>query len=147
MRETVYTYPSYTCSAAKFKFLVFSENQLTIYLLYIEVLSKSVEMLKMTNKFFCKIALASLVISSVSTVYAASTNPDDMTCKEFLVTPPPAQAPIALWFSVDKNINSNGGSFTKEKVIAEVLPVYVEKCTKNPEKKVSSFTEEMKKLF
>jgi acid stress chaperone HdeB len=118
-----------------------------IYLLYAEVLSKSMEMLKMTHKVFCKMALASLILSSVSGVYAASTNTDDMTCKEFLVTPPPAQAPVLLWVSVDENINSNGGSFTKEKVKAEVLPEFVKLCQKNPEKKVSGFSEELKKLF
>jgi acid stress chaperone HdeB len=111
------------------------------------VLSKSVEKLKMTYKVLCKLALASLMLSSVSGVYAASATPDDMTCKEFLVTPPLTQATIALWYSVDENINSNGGSFTKEKLKAEILPEYVKRCTKNPEKKVSSFAEEMKKLF
>jgi len=99
----------------------------------------------MTHKIFCKMALASLVLSTVSAVYAAPA-PEDITCKEFLAAPS-AQAPVALWLSVDKNINSNGGSFTKEKLTAEVLPVYIEKCTKNPEKKVSSFSEEIKKLF
>ncbi|TPG74582.1 HdeA/HdeB family chaperone [Pseudomonas arsenicoxydans] len=101
----------------------------------------------MTHKFFCKMALASVMLASVSGVYAASANPDDMTCKEFLVTPPLSQATIALWYSVDENINSNGGSFTKEKLKTEILPEYVKRCKKNPEKKASSFTEEIKKLF
>jgi acid stress chaperone HdeB len=114
---------------------------------YTEVLFKFVEMLDMTHKVFCNMALASLMLSSVSGVYAATTNADDMTCKEFLVTPPSAQAPVVLWVSVDENINSNGGSFTKEKVKAEVLPEFVKLCKKNPDKKVSGFTEELKKLF
>ncbi|KJZ39239.1 MULTISPECIES: HdeA/HdeB family chaperone [Pseudomonas] len=101
----------------------------------------------MTYKVFCNVALASLILSAVSGVYAASTDTNDMTCKEFLVTPPSAQAPVVLWVSVDENINSNGGSFTKEKVKAQVLPEFVKLCKKNPEKKVSGFTEELKKLF
>ena len=101
----------------------------------------------MTRKVFCTLALASLVLSSVSGAYAASANTDDMTCKEFLVTPPPAQAPVVLWVSVNENINSSGGSFTKEKVKAEVLPEFVKLCQKNSEKKVSGFTVELKNLF
>jgi acid stress chaperone HdeB len=101
----------------------------------------------MAHKVLCKMALASLILSSVSVVYAASTTADNMTCQEFLDVTPSAQSPVLLWVTTDDTINSNGGSFKKTTVDATVLPQVVELCKKNPEKKVSSFKQEIKNLF
>lgn len=103
----------------------------------------------MTYKVFCNMALAGLMFSSVSGVYAAAspTTPDNMTCQDFLDMTPSASSPVLLWVVTDDTVNSNGGSFDKTTVDATVLPQVVKLCKANPTKKVTSLKQEILGFF
>lgn len=51
----------------------------------------------MVYKSLSSIAIATLLVTTMAPVFASSTTPKDMTCKEFLDLNPKSMTPVAFW--------------------------------------------------
>lgn len=97
----------------------------------------------MSYKLTRNALLIGLSFSAASCAFAETT-PDSMTCKEFVDLNPKAASPVVYWVASEDIINKQGDSFDIEKVDTYVTPQVFALCKESPQRKVSSFKQEIK---
>lgn len=92
----------------------------------------------MPYKSLSNIAIATLLLSTMSPIFASSTTPTEMTCKEFLDLNPKSMTPVAFWILNEDTQYKKGDNVDFQEVDTVYTPKVIDICKKSPDKKVSA---------
>lgn len=91
----------------------------------------------MISKSLSGIAIATLFATTVTPVFASSTTPKDMTCKEFLDLNPKSMTPVAFWILNEDAEYKKGDNVDFQEIDTIYTPKVIDICKKSPDKKMS----------
>ncbi|CFR05429.1 acid-resistance protein [Yersinia kristensenii] len=92
----------------------------------------------MFYKSLPNIAIATLLLTTMTPVFASSTTPTEMTCKEFLDLNPKSMTPVAFWILNEDTQYKKGDNVDFQEVDTVYTPKVIDICKKSPDKKVSA---------
>lgn len=92
----------------------------------------------MFYKSLPNIAIATLLLTTMIPVFASSTTPTEMTCKEFLDLNPKSMTPVAFWILNEDTQYKKGDNVDFQEVDTVYTPKVIDICKKSPDKKVSA---------
>lgn len=91
----------------------------------------------MSSTSLSSIAIATLLIATMTPVFASSTTPKDMTCKEFLDLNPKSMTPVAFWILNEDTQYKKGDNVDFQEIDTVYIPKVIDICKKSPDKKLS----------
>lgn len=91
----------------------------------------------MLSKSLGHISIAVLLFTTTPPLFASSTTPAEMTCKEFLDLNPKSMTPVAFWILNQDTQYKKGDNVDFQEVDTIYTPKIIDICKKSPEKKVS----------
>lgn len=89
----------------------------------------------MVYKSLSSIAIATLLVTTMAPVFASSTTPKDMTCKEFLDLNPKSMTPVAFWILNEDTQYKKGDNVDFQEVDTVYTPKVIDICKNHPIKK------------
>ncbi|MFL4555998.1 acid-activated periplasmic chaperone HdeB [Yersinia kristensenii] len=92
----------------------------------------------MFYKSLPNIAITTLLLTTIIPVFASSTTPTEMTCKEFLDLNPKSMTPVAFWILNEDTQYKKGDNIDFQEVDTVYTPKVIDICKKSPDKKVST---------
>ncbi|CNI33844.1 acid-resistance protein [Yersinia thracica] len=92
----------------------------------------------MSYKLLPNITIATLLLTTMTPVFASSTTPTEMTCKEFLDLNPKSMTPVAFWILNEDTQYKKGDNVDFQEVDTVYTPKVIDICKKWPDKKVSA---------
>ncbi|CNK52251.1 acid-activated periplasmic chaperone HdeB [Yersinia kristensenii] len=92
----------------------------------------------MFYKSLPNLAIATLLLTTMTPVFASSTTPTEMTCKEFLDLNPKSMTPVAFWILNEDTQYKKGDNVDFQEVDTVYTPKVIDICKKSPDKKVSA---------
>lgn len=84
----------------------------------------------MLYKSLPNIAIVAFLLTTVTTAFASSTTPSDMTCKEFLDLNPKSMTPVAFWVLNEDTQYKKGDSVDFHEIDTVYTPKFIDICKK-----------------
>lgn len=75
---------------------------------------------------------------------AASTNPKDMTCQEYIDLNPKAMMPVAFWAINEDTLYKGGDTVDFDEVNTVAVPELIKLCQQKPESKLMQWIDSLK---
>ncbi|CNL44117.1 acid-activated periplasmic chaperone HdeB [Yersinia proxima] len=97
----------------------------------------------MLYKSLLNIAIIAFILTTVTTVFASSTTPNDMTCKEFLDLNPKSMTPVAFWVMNEDTQYKKGDYVDFNETDTVYTPKFIDICKKSPDKKISDMKKDV----